>query len=367
MNNEAEFAVVINEVSKAFDDQLAVDSVSLSIREGEFFSLLGPSGCGKTTLLRIIAGLEASDTGTVSLVGRLQSDIPAHKRPVNTIFQSYALFPHLTVAKNVAFGLRMKKLPVATISGRVERALEQMQLTAWRNRYPAQLSGGQRQRVAIARAIVNEPRILLLDEPLAALDKKLREEVQQELRSLQRALNITFICVTHDQEEAFALSDRIAVMRAGKIEQVGTPRELYDTPANLFVSSFVGTTNKANGTVIEVNAGEVVVDSPWGRIRADRRNGPSTAKHGDSVVLTVRPESLNPSTPGSAPAENQVKSLCKDIVFHGSSVFIDADVSGALLVAELDPDDFERSSATVGRELTLGFDADEVRFFESRG
>jgi putative spermidine/putrescine transport system ATP-binding protein len=233
----------IDRVSKRFEGVTAVDGVTLEIRRGELFALLGPSGCGKTTLLRLIAGLEEPGAGAIRIGGADVTAMPAHRRPVNMVFQQYALFPHLTVEQNVGFGLRYKTLPRAAQAERVSAALGLVRLTGLERRRPDQLSGGQRQRVALARALVLEPQVLLLDEPLAALDPNLRREVQVELKSLQRSLGITFIFVTHDREEALALSDRIAVMDRGRVEQVGSPVEVFESPATEFVARFLGATN----------------------------------------------------------------------------------------------------------------------------
>ncbi len=238
-------------VGKGFDGKTVISDFSLTINHGEFLTLLGPSGCGKTTVLRLIAGLENVDTGTISLEDQDITNVAAEHRHVNTVFQSYALFPHMTVFENVAFGLRMQKTPAADITPRVTEALKMVQLESFAQRLPHQLSGGQQQRVAIARAVVNKPRLLLLDESLSALDYKLRKQMQNELKALQRKLGITFVFVTHDQEEALTMSDRIVVMRDGRIEQDGTPREIYEEPKNLFVASFIGEINIFHATVIE--------------------------------------------------------------------------------------------------------------------
>ena len=236
-------AIEVENLVRRFGTIEALANITLTIRRGEFFSLLGPSGCGKTTLLRIIGGLDLPDAGVVRIGGIDMRSIPAHKRPVNTVFQSYALFPHLNVYDNVAFGLRMKKLARAEIGRRVRQVMELVDIAALAARRPAQLSGGQQQRVALARAIVNEPQVLLLDEPLGALDLQLRKQLQVELLTLQRRLGITFVYVTHDQEEALVMSDRIAVMRQGKIEQMDTAAALYERPRTRFVSQFLGACN----------------------------------------------------------------------------------------------------------------------------
>jgi len=231
-------------VTKTFDGKVvAVDRVTLDIAAGEFFSLLGPSGCGKTTSLRMIAGFEMPDSGRVHVGGQDITDVPVHKRDMGMVFQSYALFPHRTVAQNVAFGLRMRDVPKADIDRRVAAALAQVALTGMEDRRPSQLSGGQQQRVALARALVIEPRVLLCDEPLGALDRKLRQQMQFELKELQRRLGVTLVFVTHDQEEALAMSDRIAVMNHGRVEQVGAPTEIYERPRTRFVADFIGEIN----------------------------------------------------------------------------------------------------------------------------
>jgi putative spermidine/putrescine transport system ATP-binding protein len=239
----SESAVEVREVVKRFSDNVVVDHVSLDIRPGEFFTMLGPSGSGKTTLLRMIAGFETPDAGAIFLHGVDVTTRSAHLRPVNTVFQDYALFPHMDVATNVEYGLRVRRIPRAERKERAQRALDMVQLRGMEQRRPAQLSGGQRQRVALARAIINEPAVLLLDEPLGALDLKLRQEMQVELKAIQRRVGITFIYVTHDQEEAMAMSDRVAIMNNGVIEQVGTPRDVYERPSTPFVARFIGTSN----------------------------------------------------------------------------------------------------------------------------
>lgn len=241
-------AIKLDKVTKRFDGKvLAVDEVTLDIAAGEFFSLLGPSGCGKTTSLRMIAGFEHPDSGRVQVGGRDITDLPVHRRDMGMVFQSYALFPHRTVAENVAFGLRMREVPKPEIARRVQAALSQVALTGMEDRKPGQLSGGQQQRVALARALVVEPPVLLCDEPLGALDRKLRQQMQFELKELQKRLGVTLVFVTHDQEEALAMSDRIAVMNKGKVEQVGAPTEIYERPRTRFVADFIGEINILEG------------------------------------------------------------------------------------------------------------------------
>jgi spermidine/putrescine transport system ATP-binding protein len=277
------------ELTKRFREIVAVDAVSLDIRSGEFFSLLGPSGCGKTTTLRMIGGFELPTSGRIELRGRDVTTEPPERRPVNMVFQSYALFPHLSVFDNVAFGLRRRKVPDADVRRRAGVALELVRLTGYDRRGPGELSGGQQQRVALARALVCEPTVLLLDEPLGALDLKLRRQLQVELKRVQVEVGITFVYVTHDQEEALALSDRIAVMKGGHIEQLGTPEELYDRPRTRFVADFIGTTNLLAGTVESVAGGQAVVALDGGR-RCVVPAG--SLASGSRVEIAVRPEAL---------------------------------------------------------------------------
>ena len=259
MDPNARPQIVIDGVSKTFGAVNAVDNVSLNIYQGEMFALVGSSGCGKTTLLRTLAGFERQTSGHISIDGVEMSDVPPHERPVNMMFQSYALFPHMTVESNVGYGIRRFRIDRAERKRRIEQALEMVQLAHLGRRKPHQLSGGQRQRVALARALIRRPKVLLLDEPLSALDKKLREKTQFELMDLQHEVGITFVVVTHDQDEAMALSSRIAVMDRGKVVQVGTPSEIYEFPNSRFVADFVGTTNLFEGTVTAVETGLVRV------------------------------------------------------------------------------------------------------------
>jgi len=284
----------IRNVSMRFDDTLVLDDISLSIANGEFLTFLGPSGCGKTTLLRLLAGFESPTSGDIFINGQRMNDVPPHRREVNTVFQSYALFPHMTVFENVAFGLRRKKLPASEIKGRVAEMLALVKLEGLGGRRPAQLSGGQQQRVALARAVVNRPLVLLLDEPLSALDFKLRTQMQMELKHLQRRLGITFVFVTHDQAEAFAMSDRVAVMSSGHITQRGTPQEIYENPQNLFVASFVGEINILDA-VITGHAPDHLEATIEGRRGAlhSRRDYPD----GQRVKVLLRPEDLRLSRP----------------------------------------------------------------------
>ncbi len=256
--DEINTAISIRDVKKRFGDFIAISGMSFNIRDNEFFTLLGPSGCGKTTLLRMIAGFENTSEGEIHLYGQPLENLTPNERPVNTVFQSYALFPHMNVAKNIGFGLHMLGWSKAEIQERVEQMIKTVELHEFAHRKPAQLSGGQQQRVALARAMAPKPKVLLLDEPLSALDLKLRQQMRAELKALQKTTGITFIFVTHDQEEALTMSDRIAVMSAGEVQQIGTPTEVYEQPANRFVAEFIGKTNLIEATVTEVQNDSVV-------------------------------------------------------------------------------------------------------------
>jgi spermidine/putrescine transport system ATP-binding protein len=297
-----EIDVRLERVSKLFGDVAAVDDLSLDIAEGEFFSLLGPSGCGKTTTLRMIGGFEDPSLGTVYLGGRDVTDDPPYKRDVNTVFQSYALFPHLNVHENVAFGLRRKKVSSDQVEDRVKQAMALVDLEGFETRKPPQMSGGQQQRVALARALVNSPKVLLLDEPLGALDMKLRKKMQLELKRIQQEVGITFIYVTHDQEEAMTMSNRIAVMRHGKIEQLGEPEHVYENPATEFVAGFLGASNLLEGEIKEANDGmSTVLLSGGGTVNVPGARIPADA--GSRIKVGVRPEKVEISRGGNgAPA-----------------------------------------------------------------
>lgn len=319
-----EIAVGLYGVTKRFEgDVVAVDGVDLEIRGGEFFSLLGPSGCGKTTTLRMIAGLEYPTDGSIRIYGDEMGIRPPNKRPVNTVFQAYALFPHMNVEENVGFGLRMLKIDKATIRRRVGEAIDLVRLTGMEKRRPKALSGGEQQRVALARALVNRPKVLLLDEPLGALDLKLRQTMQLELKDIQSTVGITFIYVTHDQEEALAMSDRIAVMNEGKLEQVGRPEDIYESPASLFVAGFVGDMCFLSAEIVSAGA----VRLAGGKIvRARTSDDPGT-----SVTLVLRPEMLRfCSDPSDAPSgNNAIEGSISRVVFNGGSIVYEVDIGVA--------------------------------------
>ncbi|HVM30183.1 MAG TPA: ABC transporter ATP-binding protein [Candidatus Limnocylindrales bacterium] len=303
----AETDVRLERVSKHFHDVVAVDDLTLDIERGEFFSLLGSSGCGKTTTLRMVAGLEDTTTGTIYLAGQDVTNLPPFKRNVNTVFQSYALFPHLNVYDNVAFGPRRQHVPEQDVRRRVREMLELVELPGYEKRKPNQLSGGQQQRVALARALINQPRVLLLDEPLGALDLKLRKQMQLELKRIQTEVGITFVYVTHDQEEAMTMSDRIAVMRAGRIEQLGTPEQLYEQPQTRFVASFLGVSNLLAGRLESVEGTHARIMLDNGTLVTAPADGLAA---GTSVDVGVRPEKVRllPST-GSATAGRDLNVL----------------------------------------------------------
>ena len=309
MDSSAAGSVRVVGVVKRFGEVEALAGVSLDVQPGEFLSLLGPSGSGKTTLMRVIGGFERPDAGTVELSGRDVTDTEPTRRDVNTVFQSYALFPHMTVEDNVGYGLKVRRVARAERRRRVAEALAMVRLDHATQRKPRELSGGMQQRVALARALINRPSVLLLDEPLAALDRKLREEMQIELRRLQRTVGTTFVYVTHDQDEALAMSDRIAVMKDGRIEQLGRPLHVYDEPDSLWVAGFVGKSNQIGGTVRATADSRVVVATDVGEIHADRPHGRLVP--GDTVGVVVRPERVRIAR-GPASGPNQVEVVVRE-------------------------------------------------------
>jgi putative spermidine/putrescine transport system ATP-binding protein len=329
-------AVRLAQVQKRFGDFVAVDGVDLEIGQGEFFSMLGPSGSGKTTCLRMIAGFEAPTSGRVYLKDRDVTDLAPYERDVNTVFQDYALFPHMTVAENVGYGLRVRKVPRSDRGARVADAMRMVQLKGFDDRKPAQLSGGQRQRVALARALVNRPSVLLLDEPLGALDLKLRQEMQIELKTIQQEVGLTFVYVTHDQEEALTMSDRLAVMNHGRIEQIGPPSEVYERPATSFVAGFVGVSNTLSGAA-------------------------ARAVTGSDQAVTIRPEKIHLLDPAAVPSHGEVSATgtVNDVVYLGAVTryIVNLDVGGVLVVLQ---QNLRTSSMQVrevkGRSVVLAWD-----------
>ncbi|MFZ9037960.1 MAG: ABC transporter ATP-binding protein [Gammaproteobacteria bacterium] len=319
LDPEAEPFIKVQSVSKHFGDFTAVDSVDLDIYKGELFCLLGGSGCGKTTLLRMLAGFETPSSGSILIDGVNMNDVPPYERPVNMMFQSYALFPHMTVESNVGYGLRRDGVPKAEIEQRVEEMLAMVELTQFRKRKPHQLSGGQKQRVALARALIKQPKMLLLDEPLAALDKRLRVQTQYELMNIQDKLGVTFVVVTHDQEEAMTLSTRIAVMDVGRLQQIGTPTEIYEFPTSRLVANFIGNANMFAGRITENGTDHVVVESKDPTCNFYIDHGVSISE-GTRVWVSLRPEKIRISK--QAPEDsstNCVRGMVNDIGYLGGT------------------------------------------------
>jgi spermidine/putrescine transport system ATP-binding protein len=345
-----DYALVLDQVGKSFGDVVAVADVSLAVSEGEFMSILGPSGCGKSTLLRLIAGFLRPSSGQIVILGRNSNDVPAHRRPTNMVFQQLALFPHLNVYGNVAFGLRIKRRSRSETRDAVLSALAQVDLAGYENRWPKQLSGGQQQRVAIARALVNKPAALLLDEPLGALDLKLRRHLQAQLKSLNRLTGTTFVYVTHDQEEAMAMSDRIAVMKAGRIEQAGSPAEIYTRPVNRHVAEFVGETNLLEGSVAGRDGDAILLTV---RGHSLRLPGPEIDEQAESVTISLRPEAVRLGDPPAGVCS--CHGVVREMSYLGSSIryLIECPLSEALIVRAQTPAEIHQ----VGGQVTIQWDA----------
>jgi len=347
--------IEINGVSRHFGPVRALDGVDMKIREGEFFSLLGPSGCGKTTLLRMIAGFDDPTAGEVMIAGEAMTGVPANLRPTNMVFQNYAIFPHLNVGKNVAYGLRKMRLAPDELKSRVSSALEMVDLAGLEDRGAEELSGGQRQRVALARALIMRPKVLLLDEPLSALDKKLREQMQIELRRLQRSVGITFILVTHDQHEALTMSDRIAVMFNGKVDQVASPGELYERPASRDVAGFIGGMNFVDAAVKKQTAKQITVQAA-GLGTVVVANGGNVSDDASDIVLGIRPERLSISR-GNRAGKNQIAGTISDAAFFGEVTHYYVDLPGRQEpLAVSVSNSAEHETLPAGARVTIGFD-----------
>ena len=319
--------IKINNVSKNFENVIAVNNVNVNVARGEFFSLLGPSGCGKTTLLRILAGFEYPSSGKVLIDNVDVTDITPNLRPTNMVFQNYAIFPHINVKKNIEFGLRKEKLSKDALDKRVKDALRMVQLEGYEDRYSNQLSGGQRQRIALARALVKQPKVLLLDEPLGALDKKLREEMQLELRKLQRSVGITFIFVTHDQEEAMTMSDRVAVMNKGKILQISPPRDLYNNPKNLFVGDFIGQINFLESEIKSIDSNNINV--LINKLGEHTLTYSGNINKEESIVCAIRPETIQiGNNPDQIKSDITIKGKIANTSFYGNMTYIYVEIEG---------------------------------------
>ena len=341
-------------VVKRFGAVTAVDRADLTVADGELFTLLGPSGCGKTTLLRLLAGFYQPDAGEIRFGDRVVSGLPPYERNIGMVFQNYALWPHMTVAQNVSYGLRVRKLPASEVRARLAEGLRKVNLAGFESRYPGQLSGGQQQRVALARALVLNPDILLLDEPLSNLDAKIRVQVRAEIKKLQQELRITTIYVTHDQEEALSLSDRVAVMKDGRVLQVGAPRELYERPRTRFVADFVGTNNLVAGEVQERRGDEVIVQTPLGVLRAI----PNGAVAG-RCVLAIRPENVAIAAgPGAGNAAgNVVTGRVSFVSYLGNTLRYDLEAAGGLVLKADIRDPWHHDPLPIGREVAASFPA----------
>jgi spermidine/putrescine transport system ATP-binding protein len=356
---ETRAGIALEGVSKRFGKHEAVRDVSLSIREGEFFSLLGPSGCGKTTTLRMIAGFEVPDSGRIYLQGDDVTSLFSNRRPVNMVFQQYALFPHMSIYDNVAFGLKVKKVPRAEHAGRVKEMLRIVELEGLEKRKPRQLSGGQQQRVALARALVNSPAALLLDEPLGALDVKLRKQMQLELKAIQNDVGTTFVYVTHDQEEALAMSDRIAVMNEGKVEQIGSPREIYTRPQTAFVADFIGSLN-----VLELKVDELVGDYAVTRLDESQRVvvAAEAGTHvGDEVRVAMRPEQVQLSPAGAASPDGGsfLRGRIAEVVFLGMYTQFHVDTPAGRVVSHRMADE-PLAELEVGSDVVLEWQPEDA-------
>jgi spermidine/putrescine transport system ATP-binding protein len=348
--------VRLEQLTKRFADVVAVDAIDIEMPPGEFFTLLGPSGCGKTTTLRMIAGFERPTSGRIVLDGVDVAQVPPHRRNVNTVFQSYALFPHLNVADNVGFGLKYQRATKEERRRRIAEALALVQLQGYERRTPAQLSGGQQQRIALARALVLRPRVLLLDEPLGALDARLRKGLQVELKALQAELGITFVFVTHDQEEALTMSDRVAVMNHGRVEQAGTPREVYEEPGTEFVANFLGVSNLVDAEAEEAPGGGCLLRIGEQVLRAER--GATDAR--GAVKAMIRPERIGVAATGTA-GSNHLPGMVEHAVFLGGSTELHVRIPGGALLRSSVPNDGSRPELVQGTPVALHLPPDAIR------
>ncbi len=357
--NQATDLLTLQSVSKSYGQHPVLFDVDLSIRDGEFLTVLGPSGSGKTTILRLIGGLEPKTNGAILLDGQDISRMPINKRPFNTVFQDYALFPHMTVSANIGYGLSVRKVARAEIARRVSEALDLVQLGQFAERYPAQLSGGQRQRVALARALICQPRLVLLDEPLAALDLDLRRQMQQFLKSIQREIKTTFLFVTHDQEEAISMADRICVMQAGRIRQLGSPHDLYYRPSCEFVARFFGENNLLPGILGAADGDLRAIDTSLGRLICSTAGLPEllNAPSGTAAFASIRPEALHLVT--GKDARNSFSGTVGQITFSGSVTRAEIKADDATLRLEA-PSSVHGSSLTPGQTVTLSFNPHET-------
>jgi len=360
--------VKIKNLVKKFDEVAAVDRISLAVASGEFLSLVGPSGCGKTTTLNLIAGFISPDAGEISIDDEPINDVPIHKRKLGMVFQSYALFPHMTIMDNIAFGLRMQKLNRPAIVSEVGKVLELVRLPGVENRYPRQLSGGQQQRIALARALVIHPKVLLLDEPLSNLDAKLRREMRIELKDIQKAVGITAIFVTHDQEEALSLSDRLAVMNKGRLEQVGTPLEIYESPKNEFVSSFIGETNILQATIVEMKEKDLVLDIQEERPLIIPRPADMKYHVNDRLRISIRPEKLCFSSVSNDPARRpgqRLPGVVDHAVFLGNMTYYAIKLQSYSLIVICQ--NLEARTYPAGEKVWLEFDPRNCRILQGDG
>jgi spermidine/putrescine ABC transporter ATP-binding subunit len=356
-------SIELVDVRKTFGSTVAVAGVSLHVKGGEFLALLGPSGSGKTTILNLVAGFEQLTSGNILLDGREISRIAPYRRGIGIVFQHYALFPHMTVADNVAFPLRMRHMPVAEQRTRVTEALEMVRLEGYEARFPKQLSGGQQQRVALARAIVFRPSVLLMDEPLGALDRKLRQHMQIELRMLQRRLETTVVYVTHDQEEALTMADRVAVIRNGVMQQVGSPTDLYETPANPFVADFVGETNFFGGTIAAVQDGRVEVALGEGATVRGKAYGERTLATGTRAKVAVRPERITVEPPGTKPDQGLGGTLV-EILYVGASTSYIVETAFGTVVARVPATAVSSTTFGLGDPVALCWCSEDTHVYE---